>query len=173
MTAQYILDMPRTELVIMSDGACLSWQPIPNQVAEGLVRKNPVLEAGWIRLSKTGSVALVGHRRAIDVDNRCMSQHQIRHHASKDDAAPIVQMSRIISIQIVHLRRCVADHVNVGQTGLVEIEDPRRGRVASRNGGEALVVERIRGIVVRGKDPAGQGGDKELGAMHWLVRAAS
>lgn len=93
---------------------------------------------------------------------------EIRHHASEDDLAPEVEMRHILTIvaPVVRPRGVAADGVDVGQARAVEVDDGRARHVGRLDGRQALVVQRVRGVVrICGEDAAREGRDEELGAV--------
>jgi hypothetical protein len=80
---------------------------MPNCSTERLISANPALQASFLL------------------------QYQVRHHSSENVATPGVEMRRVILIQVVRLRRFLANSIHVRETGGIEV-DPRRVAVFSR-----------------------------------------
>ena len=81
-----------------SHRSCLSRQPLPQQRTHGLIRGNPPPQT------------------------RLLRKQQVSDQASEDDAPPIVQVGVVSRVEIVRVRRVLADGVHVGQARLVEVQ---------------------------------------------------
>lgn len=65
-------------------------------------------------------------------------------------------MRVVVRAEIVRVRRVLANCVHVVQAGAVEVNDGRARHVGGVDGGQALVMKAVRGIVLRGEDAPGQ-----------------
>lgn len=98
--------------------------PIPYKRTQRLIRRNPRLQP-------------------ID-----LLQQQIRQHTTEDDTAPVIQVRAVVLHQVVDLRRALPNGVDVIDAGLVQVEIRGVGGLGSRDGSEALVVQRVRDFVL-------------------------
>lgn len=109
----------------------LSRHPLPNQRTHSLIRHNPPPQP------------------------RLPRKQQIGDQPPEDDAAPVVQVRVVGRVEVVRVRRGLADRIHVGQARRVQVQVRGARDARCGDGCEALVVQGVGCGVGGGEGAAG------------------
>lgn len=115
-----------------------------------------------VRLDPSGQVIIL-RRLPIDIaDDRWVAQDQIRHQVSKHHTAVVVQVCRIVSVKVIHLRGLFANSIHILPRRLVQVDVPRIRAVGSCDGGDTLFSKAVGCDMLGAEFAPGDWGDEDL-----------